>query len=55
MWNKLKRNRIIWAILRIASHEYKPPFGSVGHAIQSGKMTRKEAAAYLYRTAYRKA
>ena len=51
MWNKLKQNRVVWAILRIASYEYKPPFGSVGHSIQSGKITRKEAAAYLDRTA----
>jgi len=51
MWNKLKKNQIVWMIFRIVSREYQPPFGSVGHAIQSGKITRKEAAAYLDKTA----
>ncbi len=46
----LKKNRILWEIFRIFSSEYQPPFGSVGHSVQSGRITKAEAADYLFRT-----
>ncbi len=50
MLTRLKKNRIFWEIFRVVSNEYQPPFGSVGHSIQSGRITKDEAAAYLERT-----
>lgn len=45
--------RLFWELYRlwrsIIFEEYNPPFGSVGHAVQSGKITKDEAKSYLDR------
>ena len=46
----LKKIPILWEIFRIFSSEYQPPFGSVGHSVQTGFITEAEAATYLDRT-----
>lgn len=50
MWNRMKRNKVVWTLFMLAyrlTGEYQPPFGSVGHAIQSGKLTEEQATVYL--------
>ena len=47
MWSKMKRSKTLWAVFRLLSWEYQPPYGSVGHSVQSGKITREEAREYL--------
>ena len=52
MLNMLKRNRIFWELFRLTSRVfgvYQPPWGSIGHAIQSGRITIDEAKEYLAR------
>lgn len=51
MWSRMKRTRVVWAIFCFVSREYQPPFGSIGHAIQSGRLTEDEATSYLDRIA----
>ncbi len=50
MLMKLKKSRIFWTIFCFLSSEYQPPFGSVGHSVQSGRITGADAVAYLNHT-----
>ncbi len=43
MIQAMKRNRMLWYLYRLLSADYQPPYGSVGHAIQSGKITKEYA------------
>ncbi len=49
----MKKFKVGWALFQFwcwIRGEYQPPFGSVGQAIQSGRITRSEAVAYLDHT-----